>query len=117
MGPSEYIEFINLRYGIYNRSGGLLANGTLGDLSGHNNADLSDPQILWDPATQRFYYSVLDVADNTFAFGFSKTSTPAGPGDFCQYGANFGYGTDYLPDYPKLGEGPLAQSAFVFCFI
>ena len=104
MGPTEYIELINLRYGIYNRSGGLVASGTLGELSGHNNADLSDPQILWDPATQRFYYTVLDVADNTFAFGFSKSATPSGPSSFCQYGADFGYGTDLLPDYPKLGD-------------
>ena len=104
MGPTEYIELINLRYGIYSPSGTLLASGTLGELTGHNNADLSDPQILWDPATQRFYYTVLDVADNTFAFGFSKTASPSGAADFCQYGANFGYGTDYLPDYPKMGD-------------
>jgi len=104
MGPTEYIEFTNLRYGVYNRSGGLLAQGTLGNLSAHNNGDLSDPQILWDPATQRFYYTVLDVADNTFAFGFSKTSAPLNPADWCQYGADMGYGTDYLPDYPKMGD-------------
>ena len=104
MGPTEYIEFTNLRYGVYNRSGGLLAQGTLGNLSAHNNGDLSDPQILWDPSTQRFYYTVLDVADDTFAFGFSKTSAPLAPADWCQYGADMGYGTDYLPDYPKMGD-------------
>ena len=104
MGPTEYIEFTNLRYGVYNRSGGLLTQGTLGNLSAHNNSDLSDPQILWDPATQRFYYTVLDVADDTFAFGFSKTSAPLNPTDWCQYGADMGYGTDYLPDYPKMGD-------------
>jgi hypothetical protein len=104
MGPTEYIELINLRFGIYDRNGAQTATGTLGDLTAYNTSDLSDPQILWDPTTQRFYYTVLNVAGDFFAFGYSKTATPAGAGDFCQYGADFGYGADYLPDYPKMGD-------------
>ena len=104
MGPTEYIELINLRYGIYRRDQSLIASGTLGELTGHNNFDLSDPQILWDAPTQRFYYSAVDVVSDTYAFGYSTTATPSGPGDFCQYDADFGFQGFYLPDYPKLGD-------------
>ena len=37
---------------------------------------LSDPTILWDPDTQRFYYNVWDVSQATMQWGFSKDSNP-----------------------------------------
>ncbi|TAM62982.1 MAG: hypothetical protein EPN50_06395 [Chloroflexota bacterium] len=65
--------------------------------------ELSDPQIVWDPSAQRFYYSVLDVNRYGFAFGYSKTATPSSSADFCKYILDFGYGRSFsLPDYPKL---------------
>ncbi len=103
IGPSRYVELINLRFGIYDRSGGLISGGTLADLTGVAADNLSDPQILWDPQTQHFYYVVLDFTTNEFAVGWSKDDSPNGPADFCKYVASFGYGAFYLPDYPKLG--------------
>ncbi len=102
IGPTRYVELINLRFGIYDRNGGLISGGTLADLTGVAD-DLSDPQILWDPQTQHFYYVVLDFTTNEFAVGWSKDDSPNGPADFCKYVASFGYGPLYLPDYPKLG--------------
>jgi len=102
------MEMVNLRYGLYDRSGTLLnantngAAGTLAALTGSSD-NLSDPQVMWDPGTHRFYYVVLDTTDNHFLYGFSKGSAPQGSSDFCKYDLNYNYGSE-LPDYPKLGD-------------
>jgi hypothetical protein len=103
MGPSSYIELTNLRYQVAGRDGTVLGSGDLGSLTGLPVYELSDPQVIWDPSSQRFFYVVLDVYRFGFAFGFSKTADPRSPSDFCQYILNYGYGSTFtLPDYPKL---------------
>jgi hypothetical protein len=106
IGPGSYIQLINLRFAIYDRTGALVGPGAAGDLgalTGLPLSELSDPQVLWDPSAQRFYYSVLDTARYGFAFGYSKTASPQSAADFCQYITDFGYGSSAsLPDYPKL---------------
>jgi hypothetical protein len=112
IGPDRYIETINTQYAIYNRSGSLINGGTLAALTGIPTGmfgyALSDPQMMWDPATQRFYFSAvyydsLLLSDNGLAIGWSKTATPSSASDFCQYAISFG---SLLPDYPKLGDSP-----------
>jgi hypothetical protein len=106
IGPSSYIEIINLQIAIYTRGGTLTSAGTLSLLTGHSQFNLSDPMVIWDPDTQRFYYNVWDVSQSTMAWGFSKDSNPTTiPASFCNYTASFGYNpsTD-IPDYPKLGQ-------------
>jgi hypothetical protein len=104
IGPSSYIELINLRYAIYSRTGTTIASGPLGDLTNIGQSCLSDPQVIWDADGQRFFYLALDTCKNTFAFGFSRSSAPtaAGSAQWCRYTA-FQYGS-LLPDYPKLGD-------------
>ncbi len=104
VGPTRYLELVNLKVGIYDRTGAVLRTARLSALTGHPQGCLSDPQVMWDPGTQRFYYAVLDFCTNTIAWGFSKTDSPTGvSGNFCRFTADFGYGSN-LPDYPKLGE-------------
>jgi IPT/TIG domain len=110
IGPDRYIETVNTDYAIFNRNGTLLNSGGLDALTGIPTGffgyALSDPQVMWDAKTQRFYYSVvyydsLFLSDNGIAIGWSKTATPASSSDFCQYALSFGA---ELPDYPKLGD-------------
>ena len=109
IGPDRYIETVNTQYAIYARTGSQLNSGSLSALTGISGGffghSLSDPQMMWDAKTQRFYYSAVYydafMSDNGLAFGWSKTATPASSGDFCKYYLSFG--TD-LPDYPKLGD-------------
>jgi hypothetical protein len=104
IGPSSYVELINLRFGIYGRDGSAIASGQLSALTNQTQSCLSDPQVIWDADGQRFYYLALNTCTNTFAWGFSKTSSPTGASDaqWCKYTA-FQYGST-LPDYPKLGD-------------
>jgi hypothetical protein len=110
IGPDRYIETVNTQYAIYSRSGALVNSGSLSALTGVSTGffgySLSDPQMMWDPQTQRFYYSAvyydsLFLSDNGLAVGWSKTATPASSADFCKYLISAG---SELPDYPKLGD-------------
>ncbi len=104
IGPTRYVELVNVKFAIYSRTSSVpLSSGSLGALTGDTSGRLSDPQVLWDPATSRFYYVVLDFSRSIFAVGFSKTASPNTSADWCKYAANFGYGTN-IPDFPKLGD-------------
>ncbi len=102
IGPNRYIELINLRYGIYGRDGVALNEGDLGALTLFPVNELSDPQIVWDPTAQRFYYLVLDFYNSAYAFGYSKSSDPGSADDFCHYYIGAFYSSSYTPDYPKM---------------
>lgn len=102
IGPNSYIELINLRYGIYGRDGAVLNEGDLGALTLFPVNELSDPQIVWDPTSQLYYYLVLDFYSSAYAFGYSKTSDPRSAADFCHYSVGAFYNSLYLPDYPKM---------------
>ncbi|MDQ6607901.1 MAG: hypothetical protein M3Z06_15325 [Actinomycetota bacterium] len=105
IGPNSYVEIINLKLAIYTRTGATVSSATLGSLTGHSQFNLSDPMVLWDPNTLRFYYNVWDTSNSTMAWGFSKTSSPTAiPSSFCNYTSAFGYTSSEAPDYPKLGQ-------------
>ena len=102
IGPNSYIELINLRYGIYGRDGAVLNEGDLGALTLFPVNELSDPQIVWDPTSQLYYYLVLDYYNSAYAFGYSKSSDPRSADDFCHYYVGGFYDAFYTPDYPKM---------------
>jgi hypothetical protein len=106
IGPNSYVEIINQNIGIYNRTGGLVASALLTTLTGDFGGFLSDPMVLWDPHSQRFYYNVWDVGDSKMDWGFSKDNNPTTiPGSWCNYISDFGYNPAIdIPDYPKLGQ-------------
>ncbi len=64
-----------------------------------------DPQIIWAPTTNRFYYtmtSIFSASDNRLSFGFSKTADPNNvTTDWCHYTLSSGIP---FPDFPKLGD-------------
>ena len=106
IGTTRYIELVNRRYGIYSRTANApLGTGTLAGLVGAAaGANVFDPQVIWDPATRRFFYvtdTVFSDTDNRVSFGFSTTASPSSAADFCKYEVAHG---GQFPDYPKLGD-------------
>ncbi len=106
-GPTRYVQLVNARFGIIDRStSSLLSAGSLNRLAGFGAGVLSfDPQIIWDPTTNRFYYAMVSVVsstDNRIAFGFSKSAAPSAASDWCKYSIS-DYGAEF-PDFPKLGD-------------
>jgi len=103
IGPNTFIETVNVKMAIYQRTGALIASADFATLTGNGNG--SDPMVLWDPDTQRFYYNIWNTGNATMDWGFSKDSNPTSiPGSFCHYETSFGYATSSFPDYPKLGQ-------------
>jgi hypothetical protein len=106
VGTTRFIELVNVNFAIYNKTSNTPATtGTLNGLAGQPaRVNSFDPQIIWDPTTNRFYYamdSILDPSHNLISFGWSKTATPTGPNSFCHYFLDFGRN---FPDFPKLGD-------------
>ena len=108
IGPTEYVELINEQIGVYDRGSlSLLSSNSEAGFTGFSSAS-GDGQILWDPAANRYFIAMLNsVGSNSYdlLWGFSKGMSPsASASDWCTYHSNFGaYGTNQLPDYPKLG--------------
>jgi hypothetical protein len=107
VGFSRYIQLVNRRAGIFNRTtGALIGSGFLNDLAGvAAGVNSFDPQVIWDGQMNRFFYvmdSIFSSSDNRLSFGFSKTASPVNvTTDWCHYTLAFG---TRFPDYPKLGD-------------
>jgi hypothetical protein len=105
VGKTRFIEDVNDKFAIYSKTSSTpISSGTLSALWGTGSATTTDPQMIWDPGTKRFYYAgliLVSSTDNRLTFGFSKTASPNTAADFCKY--TISYGTP-LPDYPKLGD-------------
>jgi len=122
IGTSRYVELVNDKFGIYDRNGGLLSSGNLWDFLQADTDIVTDPQVIWDPGTNRFYFVGLEFShsydpfnspnfENRLYVGFSRTASPSAPGpaSWCAYYLPYfdtpGFpGLDMLPDYPKLGD-------------
>jgi hypothetical protein len=103
IGTSRYIELVNDQFGIYDRVGNSINTGGLNALTQDSNT-LTDPQIIWDYSTNRFYYVILDESNDHLEIGFSKSNSPSsGSKGFCHYDVDFGFGSTF-PDFPKLGD-------------
>ncbi len=106
VGTTRYIQLVNSRYAIYNKtSNAPISQNSLDALVGAATSDsVFDPQIIWDPDTNRFYFAadrVVSDTDNRIAFGFSKTASPSSAADWCKYQVPTG---PVFYDYPKLGD-------------
>jgi hypothetical protein len=102
VSSTRQVELVNSMVGIWNRAStpSLLSQTTLQTLTHAPDTLIFDPNVIWDPQTQRFYYSALDDTSNLLFVGFSKTASPSGPSDFCHYSLSQ---TDHL-DMSLLGD-------------
>ena len=110
IGPSSYIQLVSTGVVIYSRKAGAqpISASNLHTLANvASTVNVFDPQMIWDPTTNRFYYAmdaVYSTKYNTIAYGFSKNPAPANlTKDWCHYTTGSLYGS-LFPDYPKLGD-------------
>jgi hypothetical protein len=108
VGTQRFIQLVNSQFAIYDKGSTVpMSTGSLNTLANASVADtLFDVQVIWDPTTSRFYYTMIDVASqlqNNLAYGYSKDATPSSgsSSDWCKYSISYG---SSFPDYPKLGD-------------
>ena len=108
VGTQRFIQLVNSQFGIYDKDSKTpISTGSLNTLANASGADtLFDVQVIWDPTTKRFFYTMIDVVSNTnnkLAYGYSKDAAPssASGSDWCKYSISYG---SQFPDYPKLGD-------------
>jgi hypothetical protein len=105
---SEVFELANIGFEVLTTKG-KVKSGTVANLFDANGFFLSDPQVIWDASTNRFYVSMFEnrgssSPDEGLAWGFSKTAHPSSAKDFCTYFDPFNYGTTSFPDQESLGD-------------
>jgi PKD domain-containing protein len=111
IGPSNFVQFTNGDLVVYDRSLAPVSGGesAIEDFVGlPAGTDVAgDPQMQWDPASQRWYYLAYaskssDSSINYLMFGWSKTASPLPLGTgWCRFGLSTG---QVFPDFPKLGH-------------
>jgi hypothetical protein len=62
VGPTDIVEMTNAMVGVYTRSGFKLFSFPMSAILGNGNSDsMSDPQIAWDPTSQRWIAAGMDL--------------------------------------------------------
>ena len=115
VGPSHFVELINGRYAVFNKSDGSSAQ-SLDSIAFWKNAgvtiastvDVTDPRIVFDSYSQRWFASMVDVnitarrqRANHFLLAVSDTSDPTGVWHGFAFTADPLKG--YFADFPALG--------------
>ena len=115
IGPNHYVQWVNLTFAVYNRSGALLygpaAGSTIWDGFGGpcEFQNDGDPIVLYDHLADRWLLSQFSLPNNFFGFllapfyqcvAISQTGDPTGA--YHRYEFAF----QKLNDYPKFGVWP-----------
>lgn len=117
IGPKHYVEFINGAFAIYAKTNGLrirrISDSQFWADAGvivSSDATISDPRVIYDPASQRWFASMVDfnstVSDpttfaNNFLIAISDTPDPTRG----WHGKSFVADPDtgFFADFPTLG--------------
>jgi hypothetical protein len=120
LGPNHYVQWVNLRYSIYNvaRSGGEITGFTLvngfpkqgnviwqgfgGTCEANNDGD---PIVQYDQLADRWILTQFAVSTKPYTQCVAVSTTHDPTGTYHRY--SYSYGTDFN-DYPKMGVWPNA---------
>lgn len=117
VGAGRFVEFINGSFTVYNATNGArvirISDEQFWANAGvtiSSDAGVSDPRIIYDPTSQRWFASQIDVNEtsldptvyaNNFLIAVSATSNPAGAWQGFHFIAD--PVTGYFADFPTLG--------------
>jgi hypothetical protein len=111
VGPTHYVQWINLIFAVYDKSTGTIARGG-GPFAGNTiwarfggpceaNND-GDPIVLYDHLADRWLFSQFSPFEGIQCVALSKRGDPRGPYDRWAFPVSPGQ----FNDYPKLGVMP-----------
>ncbi|MDB6019925.1 MAG: hypothetical protein JWR19_4414 [Pedosphaera sp.] len=112
IGPNHFVEFINGRFSVFDKNSGTRVQ-TMTDISFWNSAGVSfpagaftsDPRVIYDPLSARWFASQIDVMagneiSNRFLLAVSTNSDPTGAWNGVAWPAD---PAGSFADYPRLG--------------
>ena len=100
VGSGYVFEMVNLAGIVYSTSGTVLKNTfALSGFFGLPTSSMSDPYVLYDVLSGRWFASVIDIPNNAVQFAVSISSNPTGTWNI--YSVKTG---SYLPDQPFIGS-------------
>jgi hypothetical protein len=98
-GAGFVVQIVNSAVRVWTNDGVARADYPLPSFAEASSADVSDPRIVFDPDSGRWFASVVDVARATVQLAVSLTSDPTGAW------AVYSHATGSCPDQPSLGVG------------
>lgn len=113
IGPNEFIEFINDQFAVYDKTGSntyRIDAGIFWNHAGLNPAGYSDPRVIYDPQSQRWFASMVDLnpnaldpttQNNNFLLAVSDPSGPTNAWHGVTFTAS--PGRVAFADFPTLG--------------
>jgi hypothetical protein len=111
VGPNHIVQWVNLDYAVFDKSGKLLpgypkpGNSIWSNFgSGECNSNSGDPIAQYDRAADRYVLSQLSLPSANYQC-FAVSTTPDPTGSYARYSYNFG---SNLNDYPKITVWPVS---------
>jgi hypothetical protein len=116
VGPNDYVQWVNLSFAIWNKSGtlryGPAAGNTLWKSFGGvcENDNQGDPVVVYDRLADRWVFTQFGFAGTGstgpyfMCVAVSQTGDPTG--SYYRYAFQINSSSGYFPDYPKLGVWP-----------
>jgi hypothetical protein len=106
VGATQYVQWVNTSFAIFNKSSGaLIAGPTAGNTlwsgfgGGCQTNNDGDPVVLYDKAAQRWVFSQFSVTTTPYLQCIAVSTTSDATGTYNRY--SFQYGN--FDDYPKMG--------------
>jgi hypothetical protein len=97
-GPNQVVEMVNLEGEVFTKGGVSNQTFSLSTFFRTGADSISDPKVLFDVPSGRWFSSLVDITINSVILGVSSTSDPTGLWSI--YSINVG---SFLPDQPILG--------------
>lgn len=105
-GPSNVVEEVNARIGVYTRGGALLTSSSLNTWFQVPGDSIFDTHVIFEPQGKRFMVMAEDGTKNQWLLSVSSTSDATG--GWCTYkldALNSGDGNTSV-DFPLIGSSP-----------
>jgi hypothetical protein len=104
VGPSHVLEAVNVNLAVYSKQGTSITSYGLSTLFGTGSDFISDPRIIYDRGTSRWFLTAVDVTTGQVVIAVSRTPDPVGAWNPYRVPAA---PTTTCPDQPILGVGTL----------
>ncbi len=109
VGATQYVQWVNLSFAIFNKSTGALVYGPVpgntlwsGFGGGCQNNNDGDPIVQYDKAAQRWIFTQFSVSTTPYLQCVAVSTTSDATGSYYRYS----FQQPDFPDYPKLGVWP-----------